>query len=80
MSESTRGVALRIEVDDQHPAALERQVGGKVDDGRGLADAAFLVRACDDVAQSTAEGVRIHVVRFYRKGPLIAGSERSPKG
>src|ERR1700710_2740356 len=38
-----RGIALRIEVDQQHPAAGRGERGGEVDRGRGLADPAFLV-------------------------------------
>ena len=42
-AETGRGVALRVEVDHQHPVAERRQRGAEVDRGRGLADAALLV-------------------------------------
>ena len=38
-----RGVALRVEVDDQHPQPALGQRDGEVDRGRGLADPALLV-------------------------------------
>ena len=60
-TEPARGVALRIKVNDKDPAPVERQIGSEIDDSCGLADAALLVRASDDVAHSTAEAVRIHV-------------------
>ena len=41
--ERGRGVALRVEVDDQHPQAPERERRGQVHGGRGLPDAALLV-------------------------------------
>ena len=41
--EAGRGVALRVEVDDQHALADRGQGGTEVDRGGGLADAAFLV-------------------------------------
>ena len=42
-AEPGRGVALRIEIDDQHVLADGRQGGAEIDRGRGLADAALLV-------------------------------------
>ena len=42
-AEAGRGVALRIEVDDQHALADRGQRGAEIDRGRGLADAALLV-------------------------------------
>ena len=42
-AEAGRGVALRIEVDDQHVLADRRERGAEIDRGRGLADAALLV-------------------------------------
>ena len=41
-------VALGVEVDHQHLQALQRQGGGHVDGGRGLTDAALLVRNGED--------------------------------
>jgi hypothetical protein len=43
-----RGVALRVEVHHQHTLAFEGEAGGEVHRGRGLADAAFLVRDTKD--------------------------------
>ncbi len=40
--------ALRVEVDQQHLAAVLRERGAQVDRGRGLADAALLVAHRDD--------------------------------
>ena len=42
-AEPGRGVALRIEVDDQHVLADGGERGAEIDRGRGLADAALLV-------------------------------------
>ena len=42
-AEPGRGVALRIEIDDQHALADGGQRGAEIDRGRGLADAALLV-------------------------------------
>ena len=47
-AEAGRGVALRIEVDDEHPLADGGEGGGEVDRGRRLADAALLVGDGDD--------------------------------
>ena len=43
-----RGVALRVEVDHQHPVAVQRERHGEVDRRGGLADAALLVRHAHD--------------------------------
>ena len=42
-AEAGRGVALRIEIDDQHALADRGQRGAEIDRGGGLADAALLV-------------------------------------
>ena len=50
-AEPGRGIALRIEIDDQHALADRRQRGAEIDRGGGLADAALLVgqrRGCAD--------------------------------
>ena len=49
MPEAGRGVALRVEVDHQHPVAERRQRGAEVDRGGRLADAALLVGDGDDM-------------------------------
>ena len=64
-AEAGRGIALRIEIDDQHVLADRRERGAKIDRGRGLADAALLV------------GDRQHARRF---GAPAAGSRRRRKG
>ena len=48
-AEAGRGVALRVEVDHQHPVAERRQRGAEVDRGGGLADAALLVGDGEDM-------------------------------
>jgi len=45
-----RGVALRVEIDEQRLRAGGGYTGGQVDCGRRLADAALLVRDCVDEA------------------------------
>ena len=47
-AQSGGGVALRIDVDDQHVQAGGRQGGGDVDGRRGLAHAALLVGDGED--------------------------------
>ncbi len=42
-AEPGRGIALRIEIDDQHALADGGQSRAEIDGGRRLADAAFLV-------------------------------------
>ena len=42
-AETGRGVALRIEIDDQHALADRGERGAEIDRGGGLADAALLV-------------------------------------
>ena len=48
------GVALRVEVDQQHALGRVRQRGGQVDRGGGLADPAFLVGNSDDAGRHGA--------------------------
>src|SRR5690606_21519975 len=48
------GVALRVEVDQQHPPLGLYQRGGDVDAGRGLAHAAFLVGYGNDSAHRSS--------------------------
>ena len=50
-AEPGRGVALRIEVDDQRPQAHLGQAGTGVDGGGGLADAALLIGDGDHTGQ-----------------------------
>ena len=44
-------IALRIDVDQQHPTAGERDRGGQVDGGGGLSDAALLIGDGDDASE-----------------------------
>ena len=48
LTEPGSGVRLRVEVDEQRPLTGLREARCEVDRGRGLADAALLVRQCDD--------------------------------
>jgi len=45
-------IALRVEVDQQHPLADLGQPGGEVDGGGRLADAAFLVGNAEDLGHA----------------------------
>src|SRR5947207_4511692 len=47
-AKASGGVALRIEVDDQHALADRRECGTEIDGGGGLAYTALLVRQCQD--------------------------------
>ena len=47
-AEAGRGVALGVEIDDQHALAAGGEGGRQVDGGGGLADSALLVRHGDD--------------------------------
>ena len=51
MPEPRAGVALRVEVDDEHPVAEVGQAGAEVHRGRGLAHAALLVGDGHDPGQ-----------------------------
>ena len=42
------GIALRIQIDEQHAALGRRQRRGEIHRGRGLAHAAFLIGHCND--------------------------------
>src|SRR4030088_2561033 len=52
------GVALRIEIDDQHPLADRSERRAEIDRSGGLADAALLVGKRDD-ARVTGRGWRL---------------------
>ena len=52
------GVALRIEVDQQHLALGSRQGRSEVDGGSGLANSAFLVGDSDDAGHGLVDTVR----------------------
>ena len=72
-AEPGRGVALRVEVDHQHPVPERRQRGAEVDRGRGLADAALLVGDGEDMGR----GPRFRHVRIAPISTMAArGSVR----
>src|SRR5258708_20255416 len=48
-TDAARGVALRIEIDEQRRALGGGETGRKINGRRGLAAAALLVGACDDL-------------------------------
>ena len=56
-AEPGRGVALRIEIEDQHPLADRGQRGAEVDGGGCLADAALLVRQGENARPRRAVGL-----------------------
>ena len=56
-AEAGRGVALGIEIEDEHPLADRGQRGAKVDGGGGLADAALLVRHGENARTRPAVGL-----------------------
>ena len=68
MPEADRQRALRVEVDEQHLAAVLGQRGAQVDRGRRLADAALLVAHRDDPGRAV-RGQR----RRRRGSPASAG-------
>src|SRR5579862_9406960 len=47
-SASHGGIALRIEIDQEHAPFGGRQRGGEIDGGGGLSNPAFLICNCDD--------------------------------
>ena len=78
-AEPDRQRALRVEVDQQHPAAVLGQRGAQVDRGRGLADAALLVAHGDDRGPGRARSRRLglgdrpaHACRGRSAGPRSA--------
>ena len=60
-AEPGAGIALRIEVDDQHALADCRERCAEIDGGRGLADAAFLIGKGEHAG--AARGERAHGVK-----------------
>ena len=69
------GIALRIQVDQQHASLRGRQRSGKVDGGGGLAHAALLVRHCDDAFHCA-----VSLRGSYRAGPHDAQDQQVPLG
>ncbi len=68
-AEPGRGVALRIEVDDEHALADGGERGAEIDRGRGLADAALLVG--DRQHPRRRRGVRFRLARKRHDLPGI---------
>src|SRR5262249_5436389 len=52
MPQTTRGVALRIEVNKQNSTARQRQPHGQIDGRRRFADAPFLIRYTQNSAHA----------------------------
>ena len=57
-----RGVALRIEIEDQHGLADGGECGAQIDRGRGLADAALLVGDGENARRLAGHGVGAQAV------------------
>src|SRR5712672_641744 len=68
-AEPGRGIALRIEVDDEHALADGGERGAEIDRGRGLADAALLVG--DRQHPRRRRGVRFRLARKRHDVPGI---------
>ncbi len=68
-----RGIALGIQVDQQHTLVLCREAGGKVHRGGGLADAALLV--CDH--EYLGHMLLLLLLDFYLPG-VGAGDNHRP--
>ena len=78
-AEAGAGIALRVEVDDQHAPAGGGQGGGEIDRRRGLADAALLVGDGEDAGAggrlAGAQARRISLIsRTWPSGSLRLGS------
>ena len=54
-----RGIALRIEVNEQHPLPERGQASGEIDSGGRLADAAFLIGDAENFHLRILLGVNI---------------------
>ena len=82
-SEAAAGIALRVEVDHENGFTGQGQIRGEVDHGRGLADAALLVGAGDDLTHSGPHFGRRHVQilafwAVFRASGLFRGAARGP--
>ncbi len=70
-----RGIALRVHVDKQYAPLRCGQRRGKIDTGRGLADATFLIGNCDNARHlSNSDTSAPHVV-----SPARARARRVPE-
>src|SRR5256885_1835611 len=66
--ESGGGVALGIEVDDQHALTDRSQRGAEIDRGRGLADAALLIGERQDARMACRCGGLILLINLINNG------------
>ncbi len=82
-AEAGGGVALRIEIDDQHALADRRERGAEIDRGGGLADAALLVGQRQDARMAGQSRRLILLINLINYGharvpwALADGSRRS---
>ena len=61
-AETGRGVALRIEIDDQHALANRRECRAQIDRRGGLADAALLIGQRQDARMGRWSGIPILLI------------------
>ena len=71
-----RRVPLGVEIDDEDSFARSGEIAPQVDDRRGLADAALLVRAGDRLAHSVSCSDGSHDAQFYHRWPSDLRSGR----
>ena len=73
-AESGRGIALRIEIDDQHLLAHRRERGAEIDRGRGLPDPALLIGDGQDAhaGHRVVCGVVIQTMASLRNASMTA--------
>ena len=77
-AEAGRGVALRIEIDDQHVLADRGERGAEIDRGRGFADAALLVGDRQDARRPRDADARTGAAAPQTGSPqAYSGSGRS---
>src|ERR1035437_7679511 len=84
-TQPTRGVTLRIQIDDEDPVSGESEISGEVHHRRRLSDAAFLVGAGNCLAHSVPRPDVIHAQPFYQNGTLPTSApnghhDRDPAG
>ena len=73
-----RRVPLGVEIDDEDSFARSGEIAPQVDDRRGLADAALLVRAGDRLAHSVSCSDGSHDAQFYHRWPSDLRSGAAP--
>ncbi len=67
-AETGGGIALRIEIDDQHALADRGERGAEIDRGGGLADAALLVGQRQDARMAGRSGRPILLINLINYG------------